>query len=131
MTGFQRVSPMLQVQHIERTIEFYRDILGFEVTAVWPEDKPTWCSLERGGVRFMFYTEEQRGPAPPPKVSGTIYIDVDDAEALCNELANRVDLLWGPEVYHYGMLEFAIRDVNGFTISFGSPAKSGVEPEPT
>lgn len=33
----------------------------------------------------------------------------------------RVEILWGPEVYHYGMREFAIKDDNGYTLSFGEP----------
>jgi hypothetical protein len=32
-------------------------------------------------------------------------------------------VLWGPEIYEYGMHEFAIKDCNGYTISFGQPVE--------
>jgi len=29
---------------------------------------------------------------------------------------------WGPEVYGYGRREFAIKDCNGYTLTFSAPA---------
>lgn len=32
-----------------------------------------------------------------------------------------MELLWGPEVYHYGRREFSIRDPNGYELIFSEP----------
>ncbi len=36
------------------TIAFYRDTLGFEVTAAYPDYDPEFCSLKGGGAVAMF-----------------------------------------------------------------------------
>ncbi|MFQ5677217.1 MAG: hypothetical protein ACE5G1_15095 [bacterium] len=38
-----------------------------------------------------------------------------------NSIKDKVEVLWGPEVFQYGMREFAIRDCNGYTLAFGEP----------
>jgi hypothetical protein len=42
--------------------------------------------------------------------------------ALHARLADKVHIEWGPEVYGYGRLEFAIKDCNGYLLTFSSPA---------
>jgi catechol 2,3-dioxygenase-like lactoylglutathione lyase family enzyme len=118
MPRFGRLTPMLQSSDLSRTIGFYRETLGFELEGAWPEAAPEWCALRRGEARIMFITNDHCGE---PSLSGTLYVEVDDALALHGALSGRVDVRWGPEVYPYGMLEFAIRDVDGYTISFGQP----------
>ncbi len=39
--------------------------------------------------------------------------------ALWRSLEGRVVAEWGPERMDYGVVEFAIRDVNGYLLSFG------------
>ncbi len=124
MPRFNRLSPMLQAHSIPETIHFYRDLLDFELEGCWPDDEPTWCALVKGPVRLMFYHgvgEEL------PILSGVLYIYVDDVTTLHRHLDGRVEIEWGPEVYHYGMREFAIKDCNGYILSFGEPTDA----EPT
>ena len=54
-------------------------------------------------------------------MTGTLYIETTDVMTLCNQLSGQVEVCWGPEVYEYGMHEFAIKDCNGYTLSFGQP----------
>jgi uncharacterized glyoxalase superfamily protein PhnB len=46
----------------------------------------------------------------------TLYLDVDDARALHEELQRKVAIEWGPEVYFYQRREFAFRDPDGHLI---------------
>jgi hypothetical protein len=39
--------------------------------------------------------------------------------ALWSSIKDRCPVEWGPEEMPYGMLEFAIRDPNGYLLSFG------------
>jgi catechol 2,3-dioxygenase-like lactoylglutathione lyase family enzyme len=122
MARLIRLTPMLQTTDFPATIAFYSEVLGFALVGRWPDEAPQWCMLSRGDVRVMFMTNEHCGP---PSLSGTLYIETDDVLAIHQSLEGRVEILWGPEVYHYGMLEFAIKDPNGYTISFGQ----AVEPQ--
>jgi hypothetical protein len=44
--------------------------------------------------------------------------------ALHANIAGKVPIEWGPEVYDYGRLEFAIKDCNGYLLTFSAPASS-------
>lgn len=36
-------------------------------------------------------------------------------------IEGKAEVLWGPEVYSYGMREFAIKDPNGYQLAFCEP----------
>ena len=42
---------------------------------------------------------------------------------LWDSLEGRVMPEWGPEEMPYGMLEFAVRDPDGYFLSFGEPVR--------
>lgn len=41
--------------------------------------------------------------------------------AVLDRVKGRAKIVYGPEVYHYGMKEFAIEDPDGYMISFSQP----------
>jgi uncharacterized glyoxalase superfamily protein PhnB len=106
------LTPMLQARDIARTIAWYETVLGFRCTG--KEDG--WCRLERDGVALMFMRNAHLGE---PHATATQYIYVDDAMALWNAIKDHVTAEWGPEQMPYGMLEFAIKDPDGYLLSFG------------
>lgn len=112
---FKALTPMLQTSDIDRTIGWYRDVLGFRCTRRTADD---WCRLERDGVSLMFMRNAHVGA---PHATATQYIYVDDVSALWHGLKGRVAAEWGPEDMPYGMREFAIRDPDGYLLSFGEP----------
>ena len=126
MTQMNELAPMLRANDIQQTIAFYRDILGFVLDGCFPEDGPTWCSVKSGRVRLMFFSE-CNADSGPPTMTGVVYIYVDDVLSLHERIADKVEVQWGPEVFDYGMHEFAIKDCNGYTLSFGQPTDA----EPT
>jgi hypothetical protein len=75
-----------------------------------------WCRLERDGAAIMFMRNEHVGT---PKATATQYIYTDDVMILWNSIKDRCTAEWGPELMPYGMLEFAIKDLNGYLLSFG------------
>jgi len=111
---FKALSPMLQSSDLRRTIDWYEQVLGFRCAG----SVEGWCRLARDGVALMFMTNAHLGP---PQSTATQYIDVDDVPALWAAIKDRVSAEWGPEEMPYGMLEFAIRDPDGYLLSFGQP----------
>jgi len=68
----------------------------------------------------MFMKNDHLGA---PHATATQYIYVSDVAALWDSIKDRVTAEWGPEKMAYGMLEFAIKDPNGYLLSFGQPVK--------
>lgn len=120
MARLQGLVPLLKTDNIRKTIDFYSSILGFATNGAWPEGNPTWCMLENGCVHLMFYHDDHHDPSPP-KLTGRLYIYTDDVLGLYEQIKDRVQVVDRPEIYHYGMHEFAIRDCNGYELSFGQP----------
>jgi uncharacterized glyoxalase superfamily protein PhnB len=58
-------------------------------------------------------------PLLQPQATATQYIYVDDVMRLWNSIKDQCVAEWEPEKMPYGMLEFAIKDPNGYLLSFG------------
>jgi len=114
---FRKTTPRLPVASLQRTIGFYTNILGFNVSCLWPEGEPSFCLLERDGVRLAFdaATPEQM---PAKTYACGFYIEVDGVSDMHEGIREMATVEWGPEVYDYGCREFAIRDPDGYLIIF-------------
>ena len=115
--GLRSLTPMLQTSDMDRTISWYRDVLGFRCVRRMGD---AWCHLAQGGVSLMFMRNDHVGS---PHATATQYIHVDDVDALWDALKGRVTAEWGPEDMPYGMREFAIKDPDGYFLSFGEPLR--------
>ncbi|MEM9165087.1 MAG: bleomycin resistance family protein, partial [Cyanobacteria bacterium P01_F01_bin.4] len=54
-----------------------------------------------------------------PTLTGQLYCYPPDVDALWDELKDKVEIAWPIDNMIYGMREFAIRDCNGYVITFG------------
>ncbi len=129
---FSRLTPILTTDDMDATIAFYRDVLGFKVTAQIPDENPTWCFLLRDGAAIMFTTPEEHdhehneddGHDHDHEHSGaeglwTMYVYSDAVESLWEELKGDPKVAYPLYDTHYGMREFGIRDCDGNMLSFG------------
>lgn len=120
------ISPHLWIADMERSIAFYRDVLGFEVQRVQPETAPTFASLRRGGVGLMLSTFDESFdgwkmvPAAQKRrgQGGAVsfYIEAgEDIEAeqrrATDANANIVDAL---AARPWGQREYTVADPDGF-----------------
>lgn len=120
MPRFGRLTPRLPVADLERSLAFWRDLLGFHTDVLWPEGAPTFAILERDDTSVgLFVLGTHHGPATIGYAE--IYIEATDVQDLHNALRYRVPVEWGPEVYSYGRREFAIRDPDGYLVIFTEP----------
>jgi uncharacterized glyoxalase superfamily protein PhnB len=113
--SFKALTPMLQTTNMENTIAWYASVLGFQCTA---REAEVWSRLQRDAVTLMFMRNDHLGA---PSATATQYIYVDNVLSLWDTIRDRVAAEWGPEEMPYGMLEFAIKDPNGYLLSFGQP----------
>jgi catechol 2,3-dioxygenase-like lactoylglutathione lyase family enzyme len=114
------VVPRLPVADLARTVAFYTRVLGFRVSVLWPDDRPTFANLDRDAVSLGFFTPDaHRGQL----TIGTadLYLGANDVRALNAAIKDVVKVEWGPEVYFYGRREFAVRDPDGYLLIFTEP----------
>ncbi len=115
------------VDSVNDTIEYYSEILGFELTMTVPKaGKYNWAMMKCGNVEIMFQERINlinEYPVLGDRTSGsglTIYIRVVDVEALYNEIKEKVRLVSDLHKTFYHTMEFAIMDINGFVITFSN-----------
>ena len=119
---FQRLTPMLSVADLRRTIAFYCDDLGFQCTNKFGDPDPVWCYLRRDGVDLMFNqppAEEMAGLSPRSKDFQIFYFYPDDVAALHAAWKAGGLPVSDLRVAIYGMKEFELRDPDGYWLWFG------------
>ncbi|USN98792.1 MAG: VOC family protein [Phycisphaeraceae bacterium] len=122
MAMMTRQRPMLAVQDLRRTIDFYRDKLGFTLGDTFG-DPPVWCSLHREGVELMFNQPPDAAKDVPRRSRDyqVFYINADDVVALRDELLGHGAPCSDLRVTIYGMKEFEVRDPDHIWLWFGQP----------
>jgi len=111
----ENVRPMLAVTNIDETIRFYRDVLGFACA----NQMDGWAALSRDNVELMVSLPNAHEPFEKPTLTGSIYFNTTDVDALWEQIKDKVSVVYPIENFFYGMREFAIRDNNGYILQFG------------
>jgi catechol 2,3-dioxygenase-like lactoylglutathione lyase family enzyme len=123
---FHSICPVLLVDDIVKTTEWYRDKLGFHFHRYWGEP-PCFTIIHRDTVE-LFLQGPECGPAATimnPNTSRNAgswdaYIRVDNVAPMLEQCqANGVQITRGPEDMFYEMRELEILDVNGYKLCFG------------
>lgn len=133
MAGFDvmRAGAILAVSDFQRSLAFYRDVLGLEVEALY--DDPPYATLTAAGARLSL--AEQGHPAedrpgvtmtPPNDASRAnvvIVLEVADARAVHAELGNRgARFLAEPYEPPWGGCRFFCVDPDGYLVEIEQPA---------
>jgi len=127
LTRVRQLQPLLAVQDIDRSIEFYRDRLGFSLVGQADSDgKIFWCRVERDGASVMLQQaeDEEDGPAEGRGRGIIFYFVCDDANAMYSELVSRGLKLDPPRTAYYGMNQLFVPEPNGYALCFESPVIS-------
>ena len=121
------VTPLLEVFDMNRSVAFYRDMLGFEVVQTWkPNGHFYWAMLKLGGAALMLngrYEDEKRPKQPDARrcaghADTELYFDcpnVDEAYAHLRAAGCQVE---EPTTTHYGMKQLWLTDPDGFKLCF-------------
>lgn len=116
--------PALTVNDLERTIAWYRDVLGFVVADEHRhEDKLVGASLQAGGVNFMFGQDDfAKGTDREKGVGFRMYCETaqDIDQIAANIKARGGSLLSEPTDQPWGSRDLAVEDPDGYKISISN-----------
>lgn len=111
--------PMLQTEDFAGTLDFYTRILGFTCESQMPQ--LGWASLIKDKIALMISGPNDHEHFAGPKLTGSLYFNTTDVEALWAELKDKVKVCYPIETFEYNMREFGIYDNNGYLLNFGQP----------
>jgi uncharacterized glyoxalase superfamily protein PhnB len=126
------LTPLIQVFDMARSLDFYRDKLGFEVVSASPEiDTPEgrfshWMLLRLGGVDLMLNTAYDSGerPALPDPARMAAHADtslfiacpaLDDVYVALKDAGLQIE---PPVRAAYGLRRFSLRDPDDYELVF-------------
>jgi catechol 2,3-dioxygenase-like lactoylglutathione lyase family enzyme len=120
-----KIIPNLIASNVERSLAFYRDVLGFSVTATVPESAPFVFAFMTRGDLTVFLNAPEAAIAEYPSfkdrpIGGTLtlFFEVAGVRDAYAELESKVKVVMPLEVKWYGMTEFAFEDPDGYLITF-------------
>ena len=135
-TMYNKLTSNMMVEDVNRTVDFYSDVLGFEfvmgvpentqeiVTAIQEGQTLGFAIVKCGAVEMMFQAKESMAEEIPEfrginvGASLTFYIEVEDAKGLYTKLKDKVTIIKEMQTTFYGKQEFYIRDCNGYILTF-------------
>lgn len=122
-----KLTPVLVVDEIEKSLPFWVDRIGFTKTAGMPEgDKLGFVILENAGTELMLQSIESvrkdEAQFVPKSDSGTVnfFIEVDDLDDIVKRLEGYPIAMPQRETF-YGMREIGVRDPAGNVVIFATP----------
>jgi uncharacterized glyoxalase superfamily protein PhnB len=128
------------VEDVNRTVEFYQEILGFEfvmgvieelqeVLTVYQQDRSLdYAMVKYGEVEVMFQAKRSLAEALPllrgREIGGTftLYMELDSISELYAGIKDKVTIVKDLHTTFYGMQEFYIEDCNGYILAFAEAA---------
>jgi catechol 2,3-dioxygenase-like lactoylglutathione lyase family enzyme len=121
----EAMCPFFIVGHVPRTIAFYTDRLGFEVSYREPDEDPFFALLQRDGAMLFVKAGEAAplpNPARDPAMRWDAYCYAPDPDALAAEFAERGAAFSNPLAdTHDGLRGFEVADPDGYVLFFGKP----------
>lgn len=122
---FKNLSPNLAVKDVNKTVDFYTNILGFNCIMTVPEEGQfVWAMVQADGLTIMFQElknlAEEYSQLENLSIGGslTFYINVTDIQKLYDKLKDKVAIIKELHKTFYGATDFAIEDCNGYILTF-------------
>ena len=118
-TAFTAMTPILNVESVEASIEHYTSVLGFSKEWDWPdeEEDKTFASISNGRAR-LFLAENNQGARPV-----WIYYGVDDVDRLHEQyLAAGAEIRQEPADRPWAR-EMLVADLDGHVLRIGGPVE--------
>jgi uncharacterized glyoxalase superfamily protein PhnB len=130
---FSKITPNLVVTDMEKSLTFYRDVLGFSVSQTVPDKAPfifVWIKRDNADIFLNQNMPPQPGApdlyAGRPVGGGTLslYLAMDGIDDLYAKIQQqKVPIVIAMHKEFYGMREFAVHDPDGYLLIFAEPAK--------
>ena len=121
------VVPLLWVNDIEVSIEFFGR-LGFGVSETWePEGKVEWCSMKFENAELMLQQSDKTSSTKSHPLAAQeieLYFVCNDVDSLYRHYKHVGLAVSKPKVAFYPMKQMFIRDPDGRSICFETPVGS-------
>lgn len=122
----QSCTPLLNVASIERSLIFWRDLVGFEVVGQFEEAGGLrWVRLRSGDVGLMLNapdkTQGKARAVPGSYTDAVLYFGVPSVRSVCESLRAKGFDAPDPKTEDYGVEEMLLRDPDGYEVAFTSP----------
>ena len=124
---FADVTPNLVVSNIDRSLAFYRDVLGFSLVTTVPEQAPfAFAWMQRDTVHVFLNSEAATGMTTVPGTN-ILFITLEPGDiatgidALFAAVKDRAPVEMPVTDQFYGMREFTITDPDGYVVTFAQP----------
>ncbi len=133
---YKKLTTNMMVEDVNRTVDFYGDVLGFDfvmgvpegsqeiVTAKQMDQALGFAIVKCGNVEMMFQAKKSLTREVPEfdgtKIGGslTFYVEVENVRELHDQLQGKVTIIRDMQTTFYGKREFYIRDCNGYVLTF-------------
>ncbi|WP_162906591.1 VOC family protein [Algihabitans albus] len=120
-----RLIPLINVEDLDVSLDFYRNALGFTVENRHDlQGKPIWALIRHGEIALMLNrpdAADSNARRQRPSYGDTLlYFYVPDAQAAHEELAERGYAPGPLEEQTYGVAEFTLRDPDGYELACAS-----------
>lgn len=130
------MAPLVQVFDMPTSLAFYRDKLGFRITADSGQgDRSDWVMLQLGNATIMLntaYEQDYRPEAPEPDRLAAhrdtcIYFSCPDVDAAYEHVRSNGIECKPPSVAPYGMKQLYVTDPDNYNLCFQWPAGTSDE----
>lgn len=119
---FLEVAPFLLVDDVVKAAEYYRDVLGFELSRYFGQP-PGFVIVRRNSARIML----RQSRSHPALLSNTskvsealdLYIWVSDVSVLADELREHGAKIMSEPELEDGRREMLVEDLDGYLLCFG------------
>jgi uncharacterized glyoxalase superfamily protein PhnB len=125
---YKALTPNLMVLDIDKTVQFYQDVLNFNVIEkVANEGKSVFAIVNAGATMLMFQEQESlkeeyhQLKACSNRAGITLYIQVTDIQQLYEMVKEKATIAKEMHTTFYGSTDFAIEDCNGYILTFSQP----------
>jgi catechol 2,3-dioxygenase-like lactoylglutathione lyase family enzyme len=126
--SFVAAVPQFAVSDLVRTVEYYRDVFGFQIAGYWDGEcvsqsadaSHVFAIVWRDQVQVFFNRTDKPAAHTGREASGPdAYLRVKGIDALAVELRTRgAEIIDGPEDRSYGQREIVVKDCNGLILVF-------------
>ncbi|PJK14897.1 bleomycin resistance family protein [Lysobacteraceae bacterium NML07-0707] len=135
----KKLTPVIAVENVQKTAEFYTKYLGFQLAFAVPNHETVeqffendkeyrYAMLKSGELEIAFQrldTFQNDIPfAKNQSIGGSVsfHMDVDNIENLYNRLKSENLEVTELKTTWYGVLEFYLKDLNGYILEFTQSA---------
>jgi catechol 2,3-dioxygenase-like lactoylglutathione lyase family enzyme len=127
MATLSQATPFILVPDLAAAIDFFARVLGFTLQyTMW-----NYAYIRRDTAALRLLGEPSATVVDADHARCTVYVDLDDVDALFEELRPALEALpagsWQPPIdQEWGQRELAVRMPDGHWLTFGHPARRSV-----